>query len=299
LTKELEPLEPLRKLAVAASDPEAGSQARALLITLIDARGVIGREKSGLEHLPKEMRPFLRKLGVTFGALDIFARDLLKPAPRRLLHALGLDQRPLQEAMLPVVAESKAIPAGYRLAGSQLIRVDLAEKILRSAFDARGKASADKAGTDKAAKARNPRFYLDLALPVSIGLEEENARRLLGSAGFRVQRARPLAEGAHGPVSPDSWSWRPRRPGEQKPERRQKARGKEQGKERGPNRSEDRGKDGAKGKPRGNAQDERRGKNRSRKPDRQRDGPKPQPRPDFGPARASGAFDKLADLLRG
>ena len=91
LTAQLEPLAPLRKLAEAAQDPNAGSQARALLITLIDAHGVVSREKAGLEHLPKETRPFLRKLGVTFGALDIFARDLLKPAPRQLLHALGLE----------------------------------------------------------------------------------------------------------------------------------------------------------------------------------------------------------------
>jgi len=68
LEKQLEPLSPLRKLAEAARNREAGSQARALLITLIDARGVVSRENAGLEHLPKEMRPFLRKLGVTFGA---------------------------------------------------------------------------------------------------------------------------------------------------------------------------------------------------------------------------------------
>ena len=47
----------------------AGSQARALLITLIEARGVLSREEAGLEHLPKEMRPYLRKLGVTFRSL--------------------------------------------------------------------------------------------------------------------------------------------------------------------------------------------------------------------------------------
>jgi len=166
LKTQLEPLSPLRKLAEAARDPQAGSQARALLITLIDARGVVSREKAGLEHLPKEMRPFLRKLGVTFGALDIFATPLLKPAPRRLLHGLGLDRRPLQEMMLPVLAETNSVPAGYRLAGSQSIRVDLVEKILRAAFDARAKA------TGKTSKERNPRFRLALALPISIGLED-------------------------------------------------------------------------------------------------------------------------------
>ncbi|WP_390584827.1 helicase-related protein [Erythrobacter sp. MTPC3] len=271
LDKKLEPLLPLRKLAEAARNPEAGSQARALLITLIDARGVISREKAGLEHLPKEMRPFLRKLGVNFGALDIFAGALLKPAPRQLLNALGLDKRPLQDAMLPVIAEAKPLPAGYRPAGSQAIRVDLAEKILRAAFDARAKASG------KAAKERNVRFRINLALPISIGLQEENARRLLGSAGFKVQRVRTLADGAHGPAVPDSWTWRPRRPGERiaksrNEERRDRNGGRKDAKNEGRKRSAKQGS----------------------KPG---DAPRKKPQVDTGPARASGAFDGLADLL--
>ncbi len=202
LAKTLEPLAPLEKMHHAASNPDAGSQARALLLNLIAGRGYITREKAGIEHLPKEMRPFLRKIGVTFGALDIFAPALLKPAPRRLLHALGLDRRPLQEAMLPVIADAKKLPSGYRHAGSQAIRIDLAEKILRAAHETRAKAQA---------KDRKRKFVLDYALPVSIGLEEANIARLLGNAGFRVQKARPLSEGQFGPPRPDRWEWRPSR----------------------------------------------------------------------------------------
>ena len=199
LDKQLEPLEPLRKMHIAATNPDAGSQARALLLNLISGHGFVTREKAGIEHLPKEMRPFLRKIGVTFGALDIYSPMLLKPAPRQLLSALGIDRRPLQEAMLPVIPDARKFPSGYRHAGSQAIRLDLAEKIFRSAHEARAKA-------DKSRK-----FRLDLALPISIGLEEKNAERLLGQAGFRVQRAKPLAEGAFGPPRPDSWEWRPSR----------------------------------------------------------------------------------------
>jgi ATP-dependent RNA helicase SUPV3L1/SUV3 len=299
LDKQLEPLEPLRKLAEAARDPAAGSQARALIITLIEARGVIHRDEAGLENLPKEMRPYLRKLGVTFGALDIFDAPLLKPAPRRLLHALGLDPRPLNEGMLPVLAEGSwakgRLPAGYRYAGTQAIRVDLAEKILRAAFDARA------AVTAKHPKERNPAFRLDMALAVSIGLEADNARRLLGSAGFRCDRARALPEGAHGPAAPDRWHWRPRRPGEReerRPERRpaqNKARpaqdkrphrGKPHDERPKEQRNEQRGE-----KPRGRPDDRRGGKPRHE--------PRPAPKIDTGPARAGGAFDKLADLLKG
>ncbi|MBI1403926.1 MAG: helicase [Porphyrobacter sp.] len=291
LDKQLEPLAPLKKLAEAARDPEAGSQARALVITLIEARGVIGREEAGLEHLPKEMRPYLRKLGITFGALDIFAAPLLKPAPRRLLHALGLDPRPVQEAMLPVLAEGSwakgRLPAGYRYAGTQAIRVDLAEKILRAAFDARAAAVAAHP------KERGPAFRIDMALPVSIGLEADNARRLLGSAGFRCDRARPLPEGAHGAPAPDRWHWRPRRPGE-KEARVQQRRGKPRsaGEDRQDKRAEGERRNG---KPQGD-KGHRDKANRGKRPER---APRPAPRPDTGPARAGGAFDKLADLLKG
>ena len=211
LDRTLEPLEPLRRMHIASANPEAGSQARALLLNLIAGHGFVTREKAGIEHLPKDMRPFLRKIGVTFGALDIFAPMLLKPAPRQLLSQLGIDRRPLQPAMLPVIPDARKLPAGYRHAGSQAIRLDLAEKIFRAAHDARAKA-------DKTRK-----FRLDLALPISIGLEEKNAERLLGQAGFRVQRARPLAEGAFGPPRPDSWEWRPsrRKQERQKPSREQ------------------------------------------------------------------------------
>jgi ATP-dependent RNA helicase SUPV3L1/SUV3 len=302
LDKQLEPLEPLRKLAEAARDPEAGSQARALVITLIEARGVISREEAGLENLPKDMRPYLRKLGVTFGALDIFAAPLLKPAPRRLLHALGLDPRPLNEAMLPVLAEGSwakgRLPAGYRYAGTQAIRVDLAEKILRAAFDGRAAVVAAHP------KERNLAFRLDLSLSVSIGLEAENARRLLGSAGFRCDRARALPEGAHGAPAPDRWHWRPRRPGEA--QERRGARPQDQ-RGKGKPRLEGQGER----KPRPEGQGER---NAGRKPERKSDQgskpgserggrpprtPRPVTKPDTGPARAGGAFDKLADLLKG
>ena len=202
LAKTLEPLAPLEKMHHAAANPDAGSQARALLLNLIAGHGHVTREKAGIEHLPKEMRPFLRKIGVTFGALDIFAPALLKPAPRQLLSALGRDRRPLQPAMLPVIPGTKQLPSGYRHAGSQAIRIDLAEKILRAAHDQRAKAQS---------KDKRRKFVLDYALPISIGLEEDNISRLLGNAGFRVQKARPLAEGQFGPPRPDRWDWRPTR----------------------------------------------------------------------------------------
>lgn len=198
---QLAPLEPLAVLQAASKDPAAGTEARALLLNLIAGNGLATREQAGIVHLPKEVRPFLRKLGVTFGALDVFASALLKPAARLAFHKAGLDSRPLEEAMRSVLPGSRSIPAGYRPTGDQLIRVDVAEKILRAAHEARSKRPQSRS------------VAIDPSLAVSTGLGEASFHRLLGAAGFRLHRGRPLAEGAFGPAMPDSWSWHPNRPG--------------------------------------------------------------------------------------
>ncbi|WBY16971.1 helicase-related protein [Erythrobacteraceae bacterium WH01K] len=195
--KQLEPLAPLSKLVEATRDPEAGSQARALLHALVEGHGYAPRERAGIQHLPKEMRPFLRRLGVTFGALDIFARDLLKPAARAAMHAAGIDRRPLEPAMRSVLPGEGKLPSGYRPAGDQYVRVDVAEKILRAAHEKRAKAKDSKS------------TVLDAALPVSTGLTPDSWHRLLGAAGFRLHKGKALAEDAFGPPAPDRWSWRP------------------------------------------------------------------------------------------
>ena len=202
LHAQFKALEPLVKMQAATHNADAGSEARALLLTLIAGHGFVSREKAGLEHLPKEMRPFLRRLGVTFGALDIFSPLLLKPAPRQLLHALGVDKRALQEAMIPVIEGQGKLPSGYRPAGKQFLRIDVAEKILKAGHEARAKLDP---------KAKNRRFRIDPALAISTGLKPDSFERLLSAAGFRIHPSRKLAEGALGPIAPPSWEWRPSR----------------------------------------------------------------------------------------
>jgi ATP-dependent RNA helicase SUPV3L1/SUV3 len=204
LAKRLEPIAPLAKMEAATRDDTAGSQARAMLLTLIAGHGYISREKAGIEHLPKEMRPFLRRLGVTFGALDIFAPAVLKPAARQLLRAMAVDRRPLNEAMIPVIDGSGKLPSGYRPAGKQAIRIDVAEKLLKAAHETR-------------AKSKKKRFIIDPSLAVSTGLVPDSQKRLLGAAGFRIHPAKTLKEGALGPPGPDAWEWRPSR---RKPQRK-------------------------------------------------------------------------------
>ena len=135
----------------------------------------------------------------TIGALDIFMPALLKPGPRRLLHAIGADLRPLRPDMPPVIAGGKTLPAGYRPAGKQAIRVDMAEKLFRAAHERR-------------AVAKGRRFAFDQALGASMGLTEESFARLMRDGGFYFARTRALPKEAHGPHAPPLWEWRaPRR----------------------------------------------------------------------------------------
>jgi ATP-dependent RNA helicase SUPV3L1/SUV3 len=90
------------------------------------------------------------------------------------------------------------LPAGYRRAGSQAIRVDMAEKLFRAAHEGRTRAGGRG-------------FRLDPALATSMGLTPGNLMRLMRDAGFRPGELRKLAEGAFGPPAPLLWSWRPPR----------------------------------------------------------------------------------------
>lgn len=195
LAGELAPLLPLRKLEDASRDEAGGSEVRALLLQLIAGAGFVARERAGLDHVPKDKRHFLRKLGVAIGALDVFVPALLKPAPRRLLKAIGADRRPLNERMAAVIEGGKKLPSGYRHAGNQAIRLDMAERLFRAAHDERTKSKAK-------------RFLIDQALGTSMGLTKESFSRLMRDAGFRHSSPRPLPEGAFGPLAPVRWDWR-------------------------------------------------------------------------------------------
>ncbi|GAA0265704.1 hypothetical protein GCM10009127_01250 [Alteraurantiacibacter aestuarii] len=198
LEAQMAPLAPLRSLEQAAQDPDAGSEVRALLLTLVDRNGTVQRESAGLAAIPKEKRPYMRRLGVTIGALDVFVPALLKPGPRQLMRELGIDRRPLNPNMEAVIEAPRQIPAGYRRAGRQAIRIDMAEKLFRAAHDQRGKSSGRG-------------FSVDSALATSMGLQADSFERLMRDAGFRAGEQKQLAEGVFGPPRPRPWSWRPPR----------------------------------------------------------------------------------------
>ncbi|HCF24150.1 MULTISPECIES: helicase-related protein [unclassified Novosphingobium] len=195
-------LAPLRKLEVASAELAGGPELRALLIRLIEQGGLLPRADSGLERLAPDQRDRLRKLGVRVGALDLFVPDMLKPAAlaswRTLCAARGSALPAPVPGMPPVVATpgKMATPPGYRRIGKQALRLDIAEKLLRAAHEAR-------------VNAKGRPFTIDPALAISTGLATVSYAQLLRLAGFNASVPRPLREGAFGPPQPASWRWRP------------------------------------------------------------------------------------------
>jgi len=265
---QLAPLAPLRAIEEAALDPEAGSEVRALLLVLAERNGSVPREQAGLAVIPKEKRPFLRKLGVMIGALDVFMPALLKPAPRRMLHAIGADRRPLNPRMEAVIEGGRQVPAGYRQAGKQAIRVDMAEKLFRAAHDMRNR------GTSLSGRG----FAVDNALAISMGLLPENFEALMRQGGFRPGQSAPWPEGLFGPQLPRPWTWRAPR------------------KDRDPIRHDRQGaRRGRTDKPQ--AERQKSAKAHASKPQRKQEGPRDRRPASHRPATSNAAFAGLADLL--
>ena len=203
LDQALSPLAPLRGLDAACSSSEAGPALRALLIRLVEAGGMLERRSSGIEGLDPQQRGMLARLGVKVGALDLFVPAMLKPAAlglwRKLAALIGQQLAPPDPVMPPVLARTnQAQPPGYRALGKQVLRLDVAEKLLREAHGIR--AAAGRRG-----------YMLDPARAVSAGLTTASYARLLQLAGFTPLVPRALKDGAAGPPTPLLWRWRPLR----------------------------------------------------------------------------------------
>lgn len=194
-------LQPLYRLAEAARAPASGPDLRALLLRLVDAGGVLPREGAGLDLLDSRQREILRRIGVRTGAVDLFVPNVLRQGPLALwslLHAVRGQTQTVPPPSMPPVLTTRHPPAGYRSAFNQVIRVDLAEKLLQTAHRHR-------------IAAAGRRYYLDPALARSMGLSTAGFAALLRAAGFRVHMPHNLADLAFGPPAPPLWEWRPSR----------------------------------------------------------------------------------------
>ncbi|MES2173017.1 MAG: helicase-related protein [Pseudomonadota bacterium] len=295
---------PLVKMSESASDPETPAVVRAVFAQLGDAGGVIARTDldSALGHLDKDQRHLLRKAGIDIGVLDIYHPGLLKPGAARWRSALLAARigKPCLPLPLPGITliptgekfeQMGARIAGFRGFGEQMLRIDMAERMARTAHEA---------------IAKNEAFTHVSPQIVSLGLSEPAFLQLMRLAGFRpveasasapvevtegveaTEGAEP-AEGAEAPiVNAANWVFKGRQ--KPRPERAQQARGPRRADKQGdgqPNEGKRGGGKPAGGKPGGGKSGgERQPRDRADAPARR-----------SSPTPVNNAFAGLADLL--
>ena len=182
---------PLVKMQESAADPVVPAVVRAVFAQLADAGGVIARTEldPALVHLDKEQRHLLRKAGIDIGVLDIYHPGLLKPGAARWRSAL-LAARiakpclPLPTPGLTLIVAGErtdqmgARIAGFRGFGDQMLRIDMAERMARTAHET---------------IAKNEAFTHVSPQIVSLGLSEDSFLQLMRLAGFRpIEAAAPV-----------------------------------------------------------------------------------------------------------
>jgi ATP-dependent RNA helicase SUPV3L1/SUV3 len=175
-----------------AQQADVDGNVRALAVRLADEGGIAGRHylADAIAALPKEARGAARKGGIVFGALDIYHHAALKPAAAKWRAALfaARDNRAMPE--LPpesavhlkgwnFVIASDARNAGYRRIGDEYVRIDLAERVIKKAHEARGQGNL---------------FGMDMAFATSLGISESGLKALMRDAGFRPAEQAPEPE---------------------------------------------------------------------------------------------------------
>jgi ATP-dependent RNA helicase SUPV3L1/SUV3 len=188
-------LAPLRAAGRTAQDKAAPAPVRALLAMLVDEGGVVARDKVAgpLAALDRDQRRGVTALGVRIGALDLFMPAALKPEAMRWRSALraAAAGRPMPALPSPssvvILAGEEERAAlgrlGFRAAGPQMVRVDMAERIARRAHEA---------------KAAGEGPLIDPALVTSLGLQPQAVGKLMRDLGFREAQ------------SEAGWVWRGR-----------------------------------------------------------------------------------------
>jgi ATP-dependent RNA helicase SUPV3L1/SUV3 len=157
---------------------------------LVDEGGIVARDavSGALAALDRDQRRAVTRLGIRIGALDLFMPAVLKPEAMRWRAAFRAAAAGQSMPALPA-HNSVALPTppdrtllarlGFRAAGPQMVRVDMAERIASRAHEARVAALAEE---------REP---VDPALITSLGLLPETVAKLMRDIGFRPSEGPP------------------------------------------------------------------------------------------------------------
>ena len=170
-----------------AQQADVDGNVRALAVQLADAGGIAGRHylADAIAALPKDARGAARKGGIVFGALDIYHHAALKPAAAKWRAALfaARDGRAMPELPPESAVHLKewnfahpgeARNAGYRRIGDEYVRIDLAERVIKKAHEARGQGNL---------------CGMDMAFATSLGISDAGLKALMRDAGFRPLEA--------------------------------------------------------------------------------------------------------------
>uniref|UniRef100_UPI0013DBA4B2 helicase-related protein n=1 Tax=Sphingorhabdus sp. Alg239-R122 TaxID=2305989 RepID=UPI0013DBA4B2 len=141
-------LEPLMKLENLTKDENCPAQARALYVQLIEGGGTVQRAQiaSLLQGMDAEARQKLRQPGIVVGSFSLFMPHMIKPLPQEVFAMLSAlyNGRAVPDAsaiasFAPIVAapETGGPPPAYLAYGSQWLRVDMSEKLIRAAHQER------------------------------------------------------------------------------------------------------------------------------------------------------------------
>jgi ATP-dependent RNA helicase SUPV3L1/SUV3 len=176
-------------LQALSQDAETDGNVRALAVQLTEEGGIADRSHlaGALAALPKEARGAARKGGIVFGALDVFHHAALKPAAAKWRSALfaARDNKPMPQLPPESAVHLKAFDfasmadcrnAGYRKFANEYLRIDLTERVIKKAHEARGQALI---------------FGMDMAFVTSLGVSEEGLNALMHGAGFLPTDAPP------------------------------------------------------------------------------------------------------------
>ncbi len=175
-------LEGLVKIDALANEPETPAAVRALFAQIVDAGGILSRREidQAIRALDNDMRGHARRAGLVFGALDIFHHALMKPGAvlwRTALFA-AFDEQPMIDQVPDnavhlkegtFAAAGHASRLGFRRIADEYVRVDMVERLIKQAHEARQQGAI---------------FAVDPALATSLGLTKGCQEALLDLAGF-------------------------------------------------------------------------------------------------------------------
>jgi ATP-dependent RNA helicase SUPV3L1/SUV3 len=195
--------------------------ARGIAFQLSENLGVLERTQvqQEIKALDQPSRSALRKMGVRFGAWHIVVPLLLKPAPRALAAQLwqlqhgGPDAKGLDEIAhfaasgRTSFAADASLPkglykaAGFKLAGSRAIRVDILERLADLIRPAIAFRPGVTPGEPPPGSYSGDGFTITGAMTSLVGCAGEDFASLMKALGYRVDKKPPLAPFAIIPVA--------------------------------------------------------------------------------------------------